>query len=121
MRRSLLDFIGCPQCKGDLDLKVDEGRGEIVLQGRLTCSSCKRDFPIWGGVPRMNVKMEQLARIAKSFSYEWKAHHEGRFEDSTLFGRTLDEDWEFVRYCFNAEPIEFRDAAILDAGCGSAR
>ena len=32
--------------------------------------------------------------VARTFDFEWKAHHEGRFEQSTLWGRTPSETWD---------------------------
>ena len=51
MRRSLLDILCCPVCKGDLLLRViGEEAGEI-LEGGLFCGACSVDYPITDGIP----------------------------------------------------------------------
>jgi uncharacterized protein YbaR (Trm112 family) len=51
MRRSLLDILCCPVCKGDLELRAtEEGAGEI-LEGSLLCRICSVEYPITDGIP----------------------------------------------------------------------
>jgi uncharacterized protein YbaR (Trm112 family) len=51
MKRSLLDVLCCPVCKGDLELRaIGEGAGEI-LEGSLFCGRCCVDYPICDGIP----------------------------------------------------------------------
>lgn len=54
MKLSLLEKLCCPFDKNELDLKVfvqDEKNN--VLEGLMTCTSCKRYFPIVYGIPIM--------------------------------------------------------------------
>ncbi len=55
MRKRLLDVICCPDCKSDLELveeKVDsENEEEVVLEGKLICKVCGREYPIRDGIP----------------------------------------------------------------------
>jgi uncharacterized protein YbaR (Trm112 family) len=53
MRRKLLDIICCPVCKGDLALKVSEENEHEILEGILTCSRCRVDYPIHEGIPNL--------------------------------------------------------------------
>ncbi len=53
MRRSLLDILACPVCKGDLSLEVEEEDEEEVLKGKLICKSCGAEYPIEDGIPNM--------------------------------------------------------------------
>ncbi len=51
MRKSLLDILCCPFCKGDLELRTDaEGAGEI-LEGTLFCGRCRVGYPVSDGIP----------------------------------------------------------------------
>ena len=51
MKRSLLDILCCPVCKGDLVLQVvSEDENEIV-EGSLTCPACNVRYPIREGIP----------------------------------------------------------------------
>ncbi|WP_456369317.1 methytransferase partner Trm112 [Geoglobus sp.] len=53
MRRSLLDILACPTCKGELKLEVEEENEEEVLFGRLICEECGVDYPIENGIPNL--------------------------------------------------------------------
>jgi SAM-dependent methyltransferase len=69
----------------------------------------------------MNRLMTGLTSVAESFGYEWKAHHAGAFESTTLFGRTVDEDWDYYLAGLGISDEDVRDAVALDGGCGSGR
>jgi uncharacterized protein len=51
MKRSLMDILCCPVCKGDLTLKVDKEDEKEVLEGGLHCAACRVDYPIHEGIP----------------------------------------------------------------------
>jgi SAM-dependent methyltransferase len=121
MREILLDYIACPECTGDLDLKVERSEGDEVMEGVLTCASCAAQYPVLGGVPRMNTAMSDLENVARTFGYEWRSFHEGEFEDDTVFGRTPEEDWSYFLEGLGVEERELEGKAVLDAGCGSGR
>ena len=53
MRRSLMDILCCPVCKGDLTLHVDKENEKEILEGELHCSACMLDFPIQEGIPNL--------------------------------------------------------------------
>jgi uncharacterized protein YbaR (Trm112 family) len=53
MKRSLMDILVCPVCKGPLELKVgEEGKGEVV-KGSLRCARCNVVYPIADGIPNL--------------------------------------------------------------------
>ena len=53
MKRSLMDILVCPVCKGKLELKVEEeGKGEVI-KGSLRCGKCKVVYPITEGIPNL--------------------------------------------------------------------
>ncbi len=52
MKRNLLDILRCPECKGELDLTVEEEKEEIE-EGTLHCGACDIDYPIEDGIPNM--------------------------------------------------------------------
>jgi SAM-dependent methyltransferase/uncharacterized protein YbaR (Trm112 family) len=126
MRGELLDLIACPSCGGSLAVDADSANerpgseGELE-EGVLTCQQCSAEYPLAFGVPRMNASMEGLENVARTFGYEWKAHHQGKLEDETLFGRTLDEDWRYFLEATGLREDELQGATVLDAGCGSGR
>ncbi len=54
MKPSLIKKLCCPFDKEDLELKVFvNDTEENILEGMLTCSHCKRYYPIAYGVPIM--------------------------------------------------------------------
>ncbi len=53
MKRSLLDILACPVCKGDLELVVEEENEEEILTGKLICNKCNIEYLIEDGIPNM--------------------------------------------------------------------
>ncbi len=50
MKRDLMEILCCPVCKGDLELKVDIEKDEI-LEGSLFCKNCNHRYEIKDGIP----------------------------------------------------------------------
>jgi SAM-dependent methyltransferase/uncharacterized protein YbaR (Trm112 family) len=121
VQHSLLDYLACPDCGHDLELGVENTDGEEILDGTLTCTDCTNGFPIMRGVPRMNVKMDDMEAVARTFGFEWKAHHHGELEDDTVFGYTPDQDWTYLLGALGVTETDLDGTTMLDAGCGSAR
>lgn len=67
----------------------------------------------------MNREMHGLEQVAATFTYEWRAHHDGRFESDTLWGRTLEEHWPLFLSCMGVSEQDVKGTVALDAGCGS--
>jgi uncharacterized protein len=59
MKRSLMDILCCPVCKGDLDLRVKTEDEKEVLEGDLHCAACKVDYPIHEGIPDLLPRTNQ--------------------------------------------------------------
>jgi len=53
MKRKILDILCCPVCKGDLTLSVAEENEKEIVEGVLTCTCCKVDYPIHEGIPNL--------------------------------------------------------------------
>ena len=53
MRRSLMDILCCPVCKGDLVLSVTKEDEKEILEGGLHCAVCRVDYPISEGIPNL--------------------------------------------------------------------
>ena len=119
MRQELLDYIACPECKGDLEGKFETWDGDEAMDGSLSCTSCTSEYPLVRGIPRMNTAMTGLENVARTFGYEWRSFHEGEFEDDTVFGRTREEDWGYFLEGLGVEESELAGKSVLDAGCGS--
>jgi len=50
MKRDLMEILCCPVCKGDLELRVDVEKDEI-LEGSLYCKHCNHRYEIKDGIP----------------------------------------------------------------------
>jgi uncharacterized protein len=50
MKRDLMEILCCPVCKGDLELRVDIEKDEI-LEGSLFCKHCNHRYEIKDGIP----------------------------------------------------------------------
>jgi len=52
MKRSLMEILRCPKCKGELELNVIQEEDEIE-EGTLECGKCDITYPIEEGIPNM--------------------------------------------------------------------
>lgn len=59
MKRSLMDILCCPVCKGDLALRVKTEDEKEVLEGDLHCAACRVDYPIHEGIPDLLPRTNQ--------------------------------------------------------------
>ena len=53
MRRSLLDILCCPVCKGDLVLTVVEETEQEIITGSFRCNVCSVTYEITDGIPNL--------------------------------------------------------------------
>ena len=53
MRRSLMDILVCPECKGKLSLEVAVEQDEEIVEGSLYCQACVLTYPIEDTIPNM--------------------------------------------------------------------
>ena len=53
MRREIMHILACPQCKGSLNLTVEEERDERIITGSLHCPKCPETYPINGAIPNL--------------------------------------------------------------------
>jgi uncharacterized protein YbaR (Trm112 family) len=53
MKKKLNDILACPVCKGKLQLKIDEEKGEEIITGSLFCGKCSVTYPIKEGIPHL--------------------------------------------------------------------
>jgi len=120
----LLETLRCPGCHGVLRLNDERARdgGDLCLE----CATCKQDFPVIGGIPRLLLSPlreallgnetavgndNQQVKTALSFGFEWT-----RFPE-------MYEEWNqsFLGYMQPHDAEFFRGKKVLDAGCGNGR
>lgn len=53
MKRSLLDILVCPLCKGDLVLTIEHESGDEIVTGSLRCAWCEESYLIEDAIPNM--------------------------------------------------------------------
>ncbi len=53
MKRSLLDILCCPTCKGLLTLDTESEHARDVIRGTLYCATCDVYYPIEEGIPNL--------------------------------------------------------------------
>ncbi len=53
MKRSLMNILCCPVCKGELTLHVDTENEKEILEGELRCIACRVEYPIHEGIPNL--------------------------------------------------------------------
>lgn len=113
MRPTLLHYLQCFRCGGNLSVQSEHTHGDHIMEGALFCLSCGYTAPIIRGIPRMVPAMldETNHNIASRFGYEWKS-----FANFYDFYREQFLSW--------IEPVSadfFRGRVVLDAGCGKGR
>ncbi len=113
MKPSLLPYIACPDCGGDLVLERAQSVGGEVIEGTLRCGGCRVAYPIRRGVPRLlpGARDPAAARTADAFGWEWN-----RFSKLSAHYRRQFLDW--------VRPVDaafFRGKAVLEGGCGKGR
>jgi SAM-dependent methyltransferase len=115
MKRTLLNYLACPVCGGDIKLKsVSAEEGIEILTGDLQCALCAKSFPIVRGIPRF-AELESIdadkQATADSFGWSWQhfAHDDAKYEQQFL-------DW--------IAPVQkeyFAGKIVLEGGCGKGR
>jgi uncharacterized protein YbaR (Trm112 family) len=53
MKKDLMDVLACPVCKGSLQLTGKVEQGDDVIEGMLTCPTCREDYPIHDSIPNL--------------------------------------------------------------------
>ena len=53
MKKDLVAILACPVCKGELELSVEEEKGQEVVTGSLYCPRCDVRYPIVDTIPNL--------------------------------------------------------------------
>ena len=53
MKKTLMEILCCPVCKGDLKLTVKKEEGDEIVDGSLYCAKCNETYPIEDGIPNL--------------------------------------------------------------------
>jgi uncharacterized protein len=86
MKQSLIKKMCCPFDKEDLELKIfAKDTEENILEGILTCSHCKRYYPIAYGVPIMSPDEYRERNLETPLLERW----ESQLKESSIEGFRL--------------------------------
>ncbi len=112
MKKSLLNIICCPICKGNFSLKVFSEISGEVKEGQLLCN-CGQSFLITSFIPRIILDKLSIKKreTAESFAFEWQK-----------FSQMRDE-WKknFDFYFEPAGNFPSKNQIALEVGCGNGR
>lgn len=113
MKQSLLEWLVCPECSGDLALTGAAYEGEEIITGALTCGRCAARFAIRRGVPRFveaRLASDQEA-TARNFGVQWQLFDE------------LNDGYEqqFLDWIAPVTPEFVKGSLVLEGGCGKGR
>lgn len=79
MKLETIEKLCCPFDKMDLELKtILTDDQENILEGWLTCRSCKRIYPIIKGIPIMNPDEYREAHLEQPILDRWQKQLEGK-------------------------------------------
>ena len=53
MKKSLMEILACPVCKGEWELKGEAEDGDEVITGSLICGKCDATYPIEDAIPNL--------------------------------------------------------------------
>src|SRR5262249_27121164 len=89
MKESLLQYLICPACAGEISLKSARREDQEVISGELECRDCHALYLIKRGLPRFadTESMGSQRATAENFGAQWQTfdnlekHHEGQFRD----------------------------------------
>lgn len=112
MKKRLLDFLICPNCRKGMELLPQLIEGDEVVSGILKCG-CGENYNIQGGIPRF-VRTDEYVG---SFSFEWKVHKDTQLDScnrGSLSENQMKERLDFDLACLKGK-------TVLDAGCGVGR
>jgi SAM-dependent methyltransferase len=113
MKETLLQYLICPSCNGDLTLAGSERRGNEILSGDLNCSNCRMSFAVRDGIPRFaEIEGDDEQReTAANFGAQW-----------LVFDHVADHhERQFLDWISPVEPDFVRGKVVLEGGCGKGR
>lgn len=112
MKKELLAYVVCPECKGKLKVKDEVCENSEVKSGLLFCD-CGENFRIIDFIPRF----VSSDNYAESFSFEWQMHSHTQVDSSS----GNDVSWRQFEKRVDFPLSELSGKLVFDAGCGTGR
>lgn len=83
MKQSLLKKLCCPIDKHDLEVKIFvKDTEENIVEGMLTCSHCKRYYPVVYGVPIMSPDEYREPQLETPILQRWENSLNGNYVEN---------------------------------------
>lgn len=108
MHKKALEYLVCPSCQRDFELKDVVEEGEHIKEGKLVCASCQASFKIHNFIPRFVEDQEYVA----SFGEEWHL-----FKDVKNTRPLMSKDEMHQYMGLKKEDIENKE--VVEIGCGA--
>jgi len=120
LKISLLEFLVCPACRGEISINIRKKIKSEIIEGSLTCKKCKEVFSITKGIPRfVKDQTKNFVKTEDAFSAKWRLHHKNHQAQDWI---DFQQKWFFERYEWKSQNqfLKFLENknTILDAGTG---
>lgn len=105
-------YLVCPACYGELVLTVIKSEGIHIMEGKLICGHCYKEYLIEKGIPRF----VNHDNYANNFGLEWNKHSLTQYDDFSGFKISKVRFFNETKWGKN-----LKGEVILEAGSGSGR
>jgi len=127
MKMRVLDFLGCPACQSEFELRdaVTRPADSEVISGALVCGG-GHAFAIGAGIPRLRLDQKLDAApvdakgdalsVAASFGAEW-SHFD--YEQDRTWHQSVEDRRQLFLKEISLSADDLLGKVVLDAGCGN--
>ena len=96
MKISIIEYLVCPTCRGELSLKSIKKTKNEIVSGKFSCKNCKETFPIKNGIPRfVKDTAKDFVKTEDSFSAKWRTYHKSYHEKKWF---NFQRNWYLERF-----------------------
>jgi len=113
MKEKLLNFLRCPKCGGDFELRTESKEAAETKKGSLICGKCSKTFPIVDSVPRF----VDTDKYVDSFSFEWNRFYDVQMD---ILNNTDESEKTFL-WKTGWKSEDLKGKLVLDVGVGAGR
>ncbi|MBF0380476.1 MAG: class I SAM-dependent methyltransferase [Magnetococcales bacterium] len=122
MKQWMLQFISHERLPPPHDIIVEKQKDGEIIDGRIVSVSAPDTTPVTirMGVPILADDSVIDSDTAKSFGFEWGSHLEGKIEDESRFGYSLEQEIDYFLTATKESRESLAGKMVLDGGCGPA-